>query len=92
MGVVLFMTIKQICGRLKTNNNKYKTMAKLSQKQQSHITDVIKSLHSEILNVIMENGFLIKQENWSIEQQEIRATYDSFRIINLVNDKLSNVL
>ena len=67
-------------------------MAKLSKKQQSHITDVIKSLHSEILNVIMENGFLIKQENWSIEKQEIRATYDSFRIVNLVNDKLSNVL
>ena len=67
-------------------------MAKLSKKQQSHITDVIKSLHGEILDIIMENGFLIKQEKWNIEQQEIRATYESFRIINLVNDKLSNVL
>jgi hypothetical protein len=67
-------------------------MAKLSKKQQSNITDVIKSLHGEILDIIMENGFLIKQEKWNIEQQEIRATYESFRIINLVNDKLSNVL
>lgn len=67
-------------------------MAKLSKKQQSHIADIIESFHSEILNVIMENGFLIKQENWSIEQQELRAVYDSFRIINIINDKLSNVL
>lgn len=36
-------------------------MPKLSNKQQAHITDVIKSLHSEILNVIIENVFLIKQ-------------------------------
>lgn len=63
-----------------------------NEKLKFRLSVVIKSLHSEILNVIMENGFLIKQENWSIEQQEIRATYDSFRIINLVNDKLSNVL
>ena len=66
-------------------------MTKLSKKQQSHIADVIKSLHSEILNVIMENGFLIKQENWNVEQQELRAVYDSFRIINIINDKISNV-
>lgn len=67
-------------------------MTKLSKKEQSHITDVIKSLHSEILYIIMENGFLIKQENWNVEQQELRAVYDSFRIINIVNDKLSSVL
>lgn len=43
-----------------------------------------RSLHQHILEIIMENGFLIKQENWNEEQMEIRAIYDAFRIINLI--------
>ncbi len=42
-------------------------------------------LHKSILEIIMENGFLIKQENWNVSQMETRATYDSFRIINLLS-------
>lgn len=48
------------------------------------------SLHRQILEVIMENGFLVKQESWDEEQMEIRAIYDSFRIINLVKDHQNN--
>ena len=55
-----------------------------------HIADVSGSLHRQILEVIMENGFLIKQENWDEKQMEIRATYDAFRIMNLVGTHLSN--
>jgi hypothetical protein len=55
-----------------------------------HIADVSGSLHRQILEVIMENGFLIKERNWNEGQMEIRATYDSFRIINLVSNHLSN--
>lgn len=55
-----------------------------------HIADVSGSLHHQILKVIMENGFLIKQENWDDKQMEMRATYDAFRIMNLVSSHLSN--
>ncbi len=48
------------------------------------------SLHDVIYKLIMENGFLIKEHNWSIEQMEIRATYDAFRITNLVNKHLNS--
>ena len=55
-----------------------------------HIADVSGSLHRQILDIIMENGFLIKQENWDEKQMEFRATYDAFRIINFVGSHLSN--
>ena len=55
-----------------------------------HIADVSGSLHSQILEVIMENGFLIKQENWDEKKMEIRGIYDAFRIMNLVGSHLSN--
>ena len=55
-----------------------------------HIADVSGSLHRQILEVIMENGFLIKQENWNEKQMEMRAVYDSYRILNLVSSHLSN--
>lgn len=63
---------------------------KLKQVNKSlRISDETCSLHKEILDVIMVNGFLIKQENWNESQMEMRATYDSFRIINLVNNHLN---
>jgi hypothetical protein len=55
-------------------------------------TDVSGSLHRQILEIIMENGFLIKQENWNEKQMEMRAVYDSFRIMNLIGNHLSNDL
>lgn len=66
---------------------------KTSDKQQNgndFIADVSGSLHRQILEVIMENGFLVKQENWDEKQMEIRAIYDAFRIMNLVSSHLSN--
>ena len=36
----------------------------------------------------MENGFLIKQENWDVKSMEMRAEYDSFRILNLIEKAL----
>lgn len=55
-----------------------------------HIADVSGSLHRQIIEVIMENGFLNKENNWTDAQMEIRATYDAFRIMNLVDSHLSN--
>lgn len=55
-----------------------------------HIADVSGSLHRQILKVIMENGFLNKENNWTDSEMEIRATYDAFRIMNLVSSHLSN--
>lgn len=55
-----------------------------------YISDINYTLHNQILEVIMENGFLIKENNWNDEQMEIRAAYDSFRILNLVSDHLNN--
>ena len=62
----------------------------MSKAKQEYIETTIKSLHSEIMDVVMENSFLIKQENWDVASQEMRAVYDSFRIINIVTDKLLN--
>jgi hypothetical protein len=64
---------------------------KLKQRDKVlHIADVSGSLHRQILEVIMENGFLNKENNWTDSQMEIRATYDAFRIMNLVSSHLSN--
>ena len=41
-------------------------------------------LHKKIVEIVMENGFLVTQEKWSVKQMESRAIYDSFRIINLI--------
>lgn len=55
-----------------------------------YVTDVSGTLHHQILEVIIENGLLFKQENWDESQMEFRATYDAFRIINLVSKHLNN--
>jgi septum formation inhibitor-activating ATPase MinD len=54
------------------------------------IADVSGSLHRQILEIIMENGFLIKQENWDTSHMEMRAVYDAYRVLNLVEEHLNN--
>lgn len=60
------------------------------QNKKLRINDADNSLHRQIREVIMENEFLVKQEGWNASQVEIRATYDAFRIINLVEAHLTN--
>lgn len=62
----------------------------MSKAKQEYIETTVKSLHGEIMDVVMENSFLIKQENWDVPSQEMKAVYDSFRIIHIITDKLLN--
>ena len=52
------------------------------------ISDENHLLHSSIVEVIMEYGFIILENNIENSGKRIRAVYDSYRIMNLVNNHL----
>jgi len=56
---------------------------KLTKKQKV----TIESLHNDFRNILIENAILAKENNWDITSIEMRGTYDSFRILNLIQDK-----
>ena len=53
------------------------------------ISDKEYVLHKQIKAIIMENGFLIKENEWDVSGMEIRANYNSFRIINIIQSYLA---
>lgn len=63
-------------------------MAKLTKKQKT----AIESCREEIGYIIKESSALALSEKWSDSKINIRSIYDSFRIINIVQDKLNNPL
>jgi hypothetical protein len=45
-------------------------------------------IFDKVLEIIMENGFIIREKKLECSEMQTRATYDSFRIINLISDYL----
>jgi len=58
---------------------------KLTKKQKL----ALESLHDKIRSVIIENSIITKEQNWDLKSCELRATYDAFRILNIIQDKFN---
>lgn len=63
-------------------------MAKLTKKQKT----AIESCRGEIGYIIAGSSALALSEKWDDSQINIRSVYDSFRILNIIQDKLNNPL
>jgi len=56
---------------------------KLTKKQRL----AIESIREEVQNILIENSLLAKENNWDFTKIELRSTYDSFRILNIIHGK-----
>ena len=60
---------------------------KLTKKQK----EAIEFTRDDIKGILIESSLLAIENEWSLTEIEIRSTYDSFRILNLIHDALNNM-
>jgi len=61
-------------------------MAKITKKQKA----LIESCREEIGYIIAGSSALAIEKKWTDSEINIRSVYDSFRILNIIQDKLNN--